>query len=141
PVGDDAAGTAHDGDERLDVPGVHDRVAHDVGAAGGEQEVTVGVAPGAGEAHAVPEGVVGGAVLVFGRVERVAGEQGGGGEVGAGTHAHGAVVEGGDDAVADEELVEDGLMDRAEHGLAAVQEGDEGAEERDGGDEGFGAVD
>ena len=141
PVGDDAAGAAHDGHEGGDVPRVHDRVGGDVGAAGGEQEVAVAIGPGAEEADALGEGVEGGAVLEFGGVERVAGEQRGVGEAGAFAHADGGAVERGGGAVADHELVEDGLVDRAEDGLSVVKEGDERAPERDAGDEGFGAVD
>lgn len=143
PVGDDAAGAANDGDEGGDVPRVHDRIEHDVGPAGGDEEVTVGVAPRAVEFGALREGVVAGrgGGLVFGDVEGVAGEKRGVFEVRGGAAADGTVVEGGGGVVAEDELAEDGLMDRAEDGLALVQERDERGEERDSGDEGFGAVD
>lgn len=141
PIGDDTAGAANDGDEGGDVPGVHDRVEAEVGEAGGEEEVAVAIAPGAVEADLPREAVGGGAVLVAGEVEGVAGEKGGVGEAGGRADADGAVVERGDVAVADHELAEDGLMDATEDGFAAVEKGDEGAPERDAGDEGFGAID
>lgn len=53
----------------------------------------------------------------------------------------GSTVERGGGAVTDHELVEDRLIDTAEHGLPLMEEGDEGAPEGDAGDETFGAVD
>ena len=141
PIGDDAAGTADDGDERSDVPWVHDWIERNVGPAAGEQQVAVAIAPSADEFRGGKEAVAGGAVLIFGEVKGVAREQGGFGETGGGAATDVAAAEGGRRAVAEHELTEDGLVDAAEHGLAVMEEGDERAEERHAGDKGLGAVD
>lgn len=54
---------------------------------------------------------------------------------------HGGTVERGGRAIADHELVENRLIDAAEDRLPLMEEGDEGAPERDTGDETLGAVD
>ena len=141
PVGDDAAGAAHDGHKRGDIPRVHDRVAHDVGASAGEQEITVAVAPGAHETGAGGERRVGRAVLIFGRIKRIARQESGGFDFFARAHADGAAVERGRMTVADHEFTQHRLMNRPEHRLAEVQECDERAPKRNAGDEGFGAID
>lgn len=143
PVGDDAAGSADDRDECGDVPRVHDRVEHDVGEAGGDEEIAVGVTPRADEFGALRESVVarGGLRLITRGIERIAGEERGVFDASGGAAADRFVVERGGDVVADDELVEDRLVNHAEDWLAAMKEGDEGREKRDAGDEGFGAVD
>ena len=141
PIGDDAAGAADDGDEGGDIPGVHDRIEGKVGPAAGDKQVAVAVSPSADEFGRGEQAVGGGAVLVFGEIERVAREQRSIGEARGGPAADGAAVEGGGRAVAEHELAQNGLVNAAEHGLALVEEGDECAPKRDAGDERLGAVD
>lgn len=143
PIGDHAAGAADDGDECGDIPGVHDRIDGDVGEAGRDEEVAVGVAPRAVKLGALRECVVarGGGGLVFGDVERVAREKRGVFDALGRARADGAIVEGGGVVVADDELAEDGLVDGAEDGLAVMEKRDERGEERHAADERFGAVD
>lgn len=141
PIGDDTAGAADNGDEGDDVPRVHNGVEADIGQAGGEEQVAVTIAPSAVEPDGAHEGVAGGAVLVAGEVEGIAGEEGGLSEGGRVADTNGAVIERGGVAIADHELTEDGLVNAAENRLAAVKEGEEGPKEGHAGDEGLGAVD
>lgn len=141
PVGNDAAGATDDRHEGGDVPRVHDGIETHVGPAARHEQVAVAISPSADEFCLGEQAVAGGAVLIFREIERVAGEQGGVSEPTGGATADGAVVERGGDAVADHELTEHGLVDHAEDGLAVMEECDQGAPQRDAGDEGFGAVD
>ena len=140
PVGDGATGAADDGDEGSDIPRVHDRVAHDIGPAGGEEQVAVTVAPGAGEARTRGGTGEGWAVLVSGGCQPIGGEQCALGEGAGGPAAHRLAVERGGATIAQEELPENGLVDGAQHGLAMVEKGDEGAEKRAGSGEALSPV-
>lgn len=141
PVGDGAAGAADDGDEGGDVPRVHDGIEGDVDETGGEEQVAVAIRPRAVESGAVDEAIAGGGILVTAEIAVIAGDERGGGEIGGGTGADGLAVEGGGRVVADHELAERGLVDRAEDGLTVVEEADEGRPKGNAGDETLGAVD
>ena len=53
PVGARAASFAEDGDKSCDIPGGHERINGDFGAAGGNQHVPAAVAPASGDTHVV----------------------------------------------------------------------------------------
>ena len=89
PVGDDPAGAAHDGNQRGDIPWVHDGIDRDIDESGGQHEVTITVGPRAVEPGLGDEAVTRCPVLILGEIEVVAGDQGGLGELGGGTAAGG----------------------------------------------------
>ena len=71
PRSDLAAGAFNDRDERDDIPEVHDRVEHDIGVTGGDEEVAVAIAPGAVEAGHAHQLLEGDAVLVLAYIDEV----------------------------------------------------------------------
>ena len=141
PIGHNPAGPSDDRNERGDVPRVHNGIEHHVGPAAGDEQVAVAVAPSSDEFGGSEDASACRTVLIFGEIERVAGEKRGLSEARGGAAAHGATVERGDLIIAEHELAKNRLMNAAEHGLTLMQQCDERAEERHTADEGLGAVD
>ena len=77
----------------------------------------------------------------FANIERVAREQSSVFDSFARTRLHAVAIQSGGLAIADHELIENRLIDAAEHGLPIVEQGNQRAPERDSSDEAFGAVD
>ena len=121
PVRDHAARAADHRDQRRDVPRVHDWIHGDIRPAGRHQQVTVAVAPGAHEFRALLQRVVARAVLILGRIQRIARHQRGVFKPLRGTATHRPAVQLGGLSVANYELAEDRLMNAAEHRLALVE--------------------
>lgn len=141
PVGDGAAGTTDYRHERSDVPRVHDWIDGDIDETCREHEVAIAICPGAVEAGRVDQAITRGAVLILAEIEMVAGHQSRLVESGGGAATGGLAVERGGLVIADGELTERGLIDRAEDGLALVKQGDKGRPQWNAGDEAFGAID
>ncbi len=129
PLAEGAAGLADDWLEGRGVPGAHVGIEHDFGAAGGDEEVAVAVAPGAGEAAALDEGTVSDWTAGGGACEGCH-REGGVFEGGDGRNAAGLAVEAGAPAERGSDGFADGVAgDDSEDGLAVAFEGDEGSEE------------
>lgn len=140
PVGDFGPCSLDNGNDRQEVPGLQDGVAHDVCPAGCQEHVAIAVTPGAVQGGGMNEAFPTlGALVAFHRVG-VRDEQGGFGER-ALAHANRLAVEPAGMVVAHTEASEDGLMNGAENGLAAVEEPNERCEKRHARDEAFGAID
>ena len=142
PTAEVAAGFLEDDREGAAVPDVHNGVEHGFGAAGGDAQVAVSVAPAARGVGGRVDPLPGFAAALLGHIALVgvAGEgpvhTGDLGNAGAAAIPPGAQSLGGA-----EHFVGAGIVGRADLDLAVDLEADQDAVERNAAQEGFGAVD
>src|SRR4051794_29126729 len=107
PVGNAPTRALDDGDKRHQVPGVEDRVSHDVSAATGHEIVAVTIAPGIIALHALAEGRERFAVLILINAPMRGGEHDGVFQIGTMTYMNWTVIQQRHASIANQEIVED----------------------------------